>query len=490
MSDANRTQIGIIEEVTIGTTPATPAFETLRVTGANLSLSKTKVSSKEMRADRQVPDVITVQFDAAGDLPQEVSFKATDTLLRGGMASDWVYAPVRDNNGTGASNITSVSATDIVILAHDNTSAFKYGTPAAGHLVSASGFAGAGNNRVVRAGAGTSDTVIKAAAGTVDAAPAAAARVKVIGFEGAAGDITATSTGLGSTALDFTTLGLRAGMWVNVGGAAAGQQFATVGVSGWCRIAVAGIAATALTFDIKPATWGVDAGAAKTIRVFFGDVMVNGTTRRSYTIEQQFQDLATFEYYRGMVPVQMEYTAQQQSIMECKTTFMGMTATIPSGSRFAGAGDVAAPTNDVMNATSNVGTILINGALVAGNYVTQTSININNTGRRNTAVGSITSVDIKEGQFVATGKLSTYYGDATVLTLIRNSTAASYFLPMIDPTGTKALLFDMPKIKLGDGSPTVPGINADRMLDTDIEAVVHPTLGYTLSAQRLEAFGV
>ena len=57
--------------------------------------------------------------------------------------------------------------------------------------------------------------------------------VKVVGFQGATGDVTATATGLGSTLLDFTTLGLSAGQWIWVGGDTSGVKFATAACNGW-----------------------------------------------------------------------------------------------------------------------------------------------------------------------------------------------------------------------------------------------------------------
>lgn len=487
MSDAVRTQIGIVEEVTIGTTPATPAFETLRVTVPNLAASKQTKVSNELRADRQITDRITVGFQSGGDISQEVSYGAMDSLIRGGLQSEWVWAPVRDNNGVADSNITDVTATDVTILASNGTQ-FRSGVFAVGHLVRTTGFTNAGNNGLRRAGAGTTATIIKLAGGTIEAAPPAAARAKAVGFEGASGDITATAGGLGSTALDFTTLGLVVGQWLWVGGPSAGTTFATAAVRGWCRISA--IAATALTFDIKPAGWGVDAGAAKTIRAYFGDYIRNGTTRRSYTIEQQFQDLAvpTYEYYKGMVPTALEFDVKSQDILTGKTTFMGMTVADPSAVRFTGATDVAAPTNDVMNSSDNVGSVLVNGVELTGNYVTSLNLSIDNAGRRNTSIGSKFSRDIKSGRVSVMGKVEMYYDDATVLTYIRNSTAVGFFFPISDPGGTKAYLMDMPRVKFGDGNPTVPGVDTDRMLPTDFQALRHPTLGYTIQIQRLEEY--
>jgi hypothetical protein len=124
---------------------------------------------------------------------------------------------------------------------------------------------------------------------------------------------------------------------VGVGGRAERwQTFATAACRGWARISsgAGNITATALNFDVLPTGWGVDAGAAKTIRVYFGDYIRNGTTRRSYTIEQQFQDLTvpTYEYYKGMVPTSMEFDVKSQDILTGKTTFMGMTVADPATS--------------------------------------------------------------------------------------------------------------------------------------------------------------
>lgn len=489
MSDAVRTQIGIVEEVVAGTTPATPAFETLRVTVPTLASAKQSKVSAELRSDRRIIDRITVGFQAGGDIEQEVSYGAIDTQIRGGMCSEWNYMPIRYNNGTADSIITDASATDITVLASAGT-AVNSGTFAPGHLIRTSGFTNALNNALRRAGAGTTATDLKLAGGAVEAAPPAAARCKAIGFEGAAGDLTATATGLGSTALDFTSLSMAAGQWVWVGGPIVGQQFATAADLGWARIAVGGITATALNFDILPAGWGVDAGAAKTIRVYFGDYIREGTTKRAYTIEQQFQDLVTptYEYYKGMTPTLLEFDVKSQDILKGKTTFMGLSITDPSAVRFTGATDVAAPTNDVMNASDNVGSVLVNGVTVGSNYVTSLVLTVDNNGRRVNAIGSKFSAAIRLGRANITGKIEMYYDDPTILVMIRNSTATSFYFPISDPGGTKAYLFDNPRIKFGDGSPTVPGVDTDRMLSTDYQALRHLTLGYELHIQRLEEY--
>jgi hypothetical protein len=494
MSDANRTAVGLCEEATLGVTPANPVFESLRVTGANLSYAKQTATSKELRSDRQITDLITTGFQAGGDIPMEASYGALDSQIRGAFMSDWALASVRQNTATQTANISAVSATAYTLIASDGTQ-YRTGAFAQYMLVVAAGFVAAGNNRTVVAGAASSGTSIVMTAGVVDAAPAVGARVKQIGFQGPSGDMVAVAGGLGtqgltSTTLDFTTMGLTVGTWVYVGGPSAGTAFATAGTRGFCRIA--SIAAHSLLFDVVPSTWAADAGVAKTVQVYVGDYIRNGVTRRSYTIELQYQDLAVpeYEYYTGMVPSDLALTVQAQSILTAKITYMGLTAADVTA-RATGATDTAAPTGDVLTGSNNVGFLYENGAPIAGpNFVLGANIALANNLRRNTGLGSLASVNIGVGQALVTGDLNMYYGNNAILQKIRNSVASGYAVGLIDNTTTRAVLIDIPRIKFSDGNPTVPGIDTDRMLDAKFSGVRHPTLGYTIQCQRFEAFNV
>ena len=69
MSDTNRVQIGLVEEATLGTTPATPAFQALRITNApSLAFEPNTVVSEEIRSDRQITDLILVGAEAGGEV--------------------------------------------------------------------------------------------------------------------------------------------------------------------------------------------------------------------------------------------------------------------------------------------------------------------------------------------------------------------------------------------------------------------------------------
>lgn len=486
MSDANRTAVRVVEESSFGVTPAAPAFQELRYNSSSLQYSPKTVISDEIRSDRQISDVILVGFETSGDIATELSYGNLDVLMRGALFSDWTLAPERTNI-TADSVITDVSAT---------TGVYTVTTGAAfvvGHLVRATGFTNAANNAIGTATAGSTTSVtIGGVTSTAETAPPAGARLKVIGFAGVSGDITAVispANRLTATTLNFTTLGLAVGMWVKIGGTAAGNRFTgTAANNGWARISA--IAAGYIEFDVVPTGWAADTGSGKTIRVFTGDYMRNGVTERSYTIEQEYAGLVVpeWEYYTGMEVQSAAFEMNAQDIMKASLSFMGRSATIGT-SRFASATTVAAPTNDVMNTSSHVGLIREGGAAIAGpNYVTAVKFSFENNLRMQTAVGDPAAIGIGVGRAMISGSLSTYFGSSALLAKVRANTASSYDFRVQDPTGTKAYIVDMPRIKFTSGNPEVQGVDTDMMIELAFTAVRHPTLGYEVHMQRLEYY--
>jgi hypothetical protein len=484
LQSTNRVKLGRAREATFGVTPATPAFKAIRQTSSSLALNPQTVTSQEIRSDRQVPDLILVGYQAGGDVGGEMSFLSMDDDLEEALQGTWVSNPLI-TVVTQATEISALSTTTATVLT-------PLGTPfKTGMLVLTSGFPTAANNAIVsRVASSTATTVVFPAASftaEVAAIPVGAA-MRVVGFQGAAGDlvaVTAGGNGLTSTALDFTTLGLAIGQWVLVGGSAAGNQLATAVDNDWCRISA--ITATRLSFDRVPVGWVADAGAAKTLQVFIGDFLINGSTKRSNTIERQYLDHSpvTYEYLRGQTIDKFAIAADAQKVATFTKTYMGSDAVVQT-TRFAGATDIVAPTNDVLNAASNVGRIGFAGAAIIGpNYVTRADFSYANNLRRQIAVGTLGAVGIGDGEFAVTGTLSTYFGDKTVLDKIINNTLTSFDIRLgRTDSNNETLVFDFPSIKLASGSPSVSGKNADVMLQANFQALRDSTLGYTASVGR------
>jgi Phage tail tube protein len=482
MGATNRSTLAYVAEVTKGTTPTSPAFKGMRNTSNSMEYKPTRVTSSEIRADRQVTDQILTDLMADGSIGIELSFSAFDDMIEAASQGTWTNKP-SITVVTSDTEISDVSTTTLTVVTPLG-SAFK-----AGMLVFTGGFTTSANDGLLARVASSTATTVVFPSATFSAEGAAipvGAFARVVGFQGASGDITATASGLGSTALDFTTLGLNAGEWVKIGGDVTASQFATAACNGWARIAFGGIAATALTFDVLPASWATDSGTSKTIEVFTGDFLKNGTTQRGFTFERQQQDLTSpsYELFKGCEVNTLSLTYKSAAIITGTIGVTGLTATA-STSRASGATDVAAPAYPVLNASSNVGRIAQDGVIVSGpSFITDLSFDLNNNLARQTAVGTLGAVGTRDGELALSGTLNAYFGDLSLLNKVLNDTVTSLMFRSGRSDGNReSILIDVPQAKL-EGTAPVSGKNADRSFTGKFDAYRHPTLGFTFSTAR------
>lgn len=487
IQSTNRTQIAIAREAAFGVVPTNPVFKAQRTTGQpSLSGNPKTVVSEEIRTDRQTPDIILVAIEAGGDIDGELSFFALDDALEEALFSTWGSKP----------NVVVVSA-GVEISALSTTTATVTGTAGsaflAGLLVLTAFFPTAANNNIISRVVSNTPTTVVFGASTFTAETATipvGAFLRVVGYQGAATDIVAALAGgigsLTSTTIDFTTLGLAVGDWIKVGGTATAMKFATAVDNDWCRISA--IAAHTLTFDRIPSGWAADAGTGKTIQIFFGDTMVNGTTERSNTIERQFLDQAAtgYEYLTGMELDKLSFNFTSQSKITHKRTYMGASATIGT-TRAAGATDIAPPAYAVLQTSSNVGRLGLGGSPVAApSYMKDLTIDFMNNMRRQTAIGYLAAVGIGEGGFEASGTMNLYFGDTTIYGQILAGTATSFDERIVSSQGNReGYVFDFPTVKFKSGAPTIPGKNNDVMIpNAQWQAIRDVNLGYTCRATR------
>lgn len=486
MTSANRVQVALVRETTPGITPNTPRMRKVRITGESLSFAPEYVDPEEIRDDRMLNDPIKVMQAASGGINFELAYpddaSPMSELYRSGFFAAWVNTPTFDNDGTADSVCTGVvDSTDTYSVANGGA-AVK-----AGHLVQASGFTNANNNRIFRAASSTGTTIVGATLTLTDeAAPPAAANLKVVGFQGASGDITATATGLGSTALDFTTLGLAVGQWVKIGGTATADRFATAACNDWARVTA--IAATALTLDHLPAAWATDTGTSKTIKVWFGDYIRNGVTATSLTIERGFlgQSIPTYIVNTGMQVGELQHSITSRQKITGSATFTGM-----GGSQSTTPLDAspdAVTSGVVMAANANVGRLYENGSrLTSPNWAMSVDFTINNNLRTNESVDEASPVAVREGECTVTGTLNTYFGDNAMLAKFYAGTPSS-LASRVDKNG-QALIFAFPRVTYrGDGNPNATAKNTDVMLPLQWQASKDSLIGAHATLDRLPYF--
>lgn len=483
MSDVNRVQLGLVEEVTLGSIVATPAIQALRITNApSLAFEPNTVVSEEIRSDRQISDLILVGAEAGGEAGFELSFESLDTIMGGAMQSNFTRLPFRE--GGNAGNVTSVAAGVLTVV---DTSGSGGGTFAPGMVVLFEGFAQTANNGVFVLEALSNATTLNVTGLVLEATPPATARVIQCGFQGAVADVSAAAGAtdtLDSAASAFAGMGIAAGMYVKIDSTTAANGFATTANNDWVK--VESVANDSIVLSEVPTGWTTDAGAGQTITLYYGDTLVNGSTLRTFSLEEQFTDHSpiTYQYFFGQGINTLSLALASQSIVTATAGFFGTTALFTT-TRESGATDIAAPTNTVLNTSSNVARIARGGVPISGaNFVLEASVDINNNLRRLPAVGFLGAIDIGSGEFSVTGNLSTYFDDASIAQDVIDNTETSFNMIFQDDVD-HALVIDLPRIKFSSGSPEVPGKNQDVTIPLEYQAIRDPSLGYTMAVQRL-----
>lgn len=492
MTDSNRTRMTYVDEQTLGVTPDTPRMRTCRFTGETLAYQPVFVNSDEIRDDRMNADPIKVNETNGGPVNGELSFPVDGSPLsswfRSLFCANWANTPFRDNDGVADSVIAAVADTTDVVTVLDGA-AFV-----AGHLVRFTGFAEAANNGLFLCTTGSAtDPAFLGAAFAAEAAPPATARMKVVGIQGAAGDLETVSDGVTSTALDLRNFGLAPGRWVKIGGAADGTTFGFLVSAGavarrnaWARVTA--VAQNKVTLDNLPAGWSVDDGAGKTIQLFFGDQIKNGVATYGGTIERGFmgQQVPTYIVQSGMVVGQAQLNFVTEDKATYSFTFSGL-----RGSQSTASLDPTpdpATTNRVMAAGVDVGRIAENGVCLSKpNWMQSLQVTVNNNLRPIaglTCGEEVGPVDIGKGEFLVTLNTPTYFGSNELLAKLFSQTPTNINTRIAKDN--QALVFGFPRITFTDGAPSAGGKNQDILLPLVGTASADPLTAAHMICDRFE----
>lgn len=138
-ASSNRSAINVVEEVTLGVTPASPTMKALRFKGESLNYNLSNISSEEIRSDRNTANLIQVKADVAGDIDFELSYLTFEDLIEGALANDW--SALFTFTGT---NVSTTSGTPDIL--NSATAGFVAGGLVVGQWVQVSGFTNPANN--------------------------------------------------------------------------------------------------------------------------------------------------------------------------------------------------------------------------------------------------------------------------------------------------------------------------------------------------------
>lgn len=458
LASSSRLAVRYVPEAVFGTLPGATANypRALRIVGESLNYGLKKDWSKEIRPDRNVPDLITVDADVGGSLPAELSFAEYDDLLQAGLMGTWNEV----NVGSG------ISATITLTTTLTASAGTPFAALAVGMRVRFSGFTNAANNTTFTI-LTVSPTVLTTT-GLVNEGP-----VTVSFSSGGVANSTVTTTATTITASAGTPYtGMAAGQWFYVSGMVNAQN------NGWKQCS---IASTGTVITCAAATFLVEAGSTN-VRVS-SSRLVNGTVQRSFSIEQSYGDIVQFAAFRGMNVSKVTIDYKVGSILNVTFDFMGkdqMALTTSTG--FTGS-VVASFTNDVMNAVTGVQNIMEGGTALTNTFAKALNLVLDNTLRGQKGLGQLGNVGIGVGHAAMTGKGDFYFFDASLYNKFVNNTATSLSLRTVDGAGN-GYVITLPKVRYSSGDVTAPAIDNDVMVSMGVQGVYDPTTAASIIIDR------
>jgi len=292
---------------------------------------------------------------------------------------------------------------------------------------------------------------------------------------GTNGATTGTATYVSSTGLTLvgaTLTNLVAGQWFRL------VDGTTTANTGWHK-AVTVPTATTLTVAS-----GLTAATGNTGVVVQAARVVNGTSQKSFSIERNNADLTQFQLFSGMQPSRLSLSLSPGQILTGSVSFLGKSSAALAGTSGMPGTSGASLTNSVYNSVSNVFNILEGGSALTNTYAKSLTINIDNSLRGQTAIGTLGNVGVASGTAVITGSLELYFADSTYLNKFINNTASSLSLRIGASTTGIGYVLTFPNIKYSDGANPTPGGNQDVTLSVPFQALRDSTTTYQMIVDR------
>ena len=186
------------------------------------------------------------------------------------------------------------------------------------------------------------------------------------------------------------------------------------------------------------------------------NVLKSGTTRRSFTLERKFADLATPEFHRyeGVEFNSMAISIAPNSMVTATFSVIGKDLSLATA-------EVASSTYsaDVGNTPfdSFTGSITEGGSSIA--TVTSLEFTIENGLEPLFSVGADTTNRPSIGKSRVTGTLTTYFDSKTLYEKFINETSSEIVCTLTDTAGND-IQIDIPNVKYNSGQPDVSGEGA------------------------------
>jgi len=204
------------------------------------------------------------------------------------------------------------------------------------------------------------------------------------------------------------------------------------------------------------------------------DVLEIGTEQPSFSIEAGYEDWSPTQYiqFKGMRVGAMNLTFPYGAIVTGGFSFVGKSATSSTTSLVGTGTTTADPANTVVQGSTNVSSILLDGG-APGSVIKSISLNLDNSMRPIEGIGNAGPSDQAYGRAMVTGSVEMYFDDIAMYDKLIANTAASLQWTVGDGVNSHTFLMD--NIKFNDGQPDVSGVDTDVMLTMNFTSLFDPT---------------
>ncbi|KRE02596.1 phage tail protein [Bosea sp. Root670] len=214
------------------------------------------------------------------------------------------------------------------------------------------------------------------------------------------------------------------------------------------------------------------------------DVLKNGVTRKSFTVEETLELGATdsFSRFTGaqIGGFSLGLTAREKATLSWE--WLAKQETLATAI-VAGATYAAPNTNDVMTASRSVAALTLS---VGSAKVRSLQLQVANNLRERPVVGSVYSEEFGIGRFDVTGTIEAYFESNALYQAVLDHGSGDLSFTIGDVTAEK-YTFELPKIRFGDGSRVVGGNNDDVMVQIPFRGLYDPTETASLKITRAVA---
>ena len=275
-------------------------------------------------------------------------------------------------------------------------------------------------------------------------------------------------------------------------------NFATAVDRGFAR--VVSVATNLLTLDKRPVDWSIDAGAGKTIEIYFGPFLRNLSVtdadfiERSFMFESYYASLDTlgspetadyYEYAKGNFCNELTIEFPLTDKATASWGFVGTDTDNPTQTQKSGT-FIGPLKKEAVNTTSDFARLRIQETDETGltSFVKSLTLTLNNNVTPEKVLGTLGAVFMNFGNFVVTGEMQVLFTNTQVVTAVRaNRTVGMDF---VVTNGDGGLGIDIPSMTLGDGNKEFT-LNETVKLNLNGEAFEDVTLGTSIGVTHFPA---